>query len=409
MLNSAVVCGIILFRELFPNPEIGGEVEMSITMRNDSFSKGWNRYTIMHKNRRVASVREDGTVTIYSKTFMPYNLWLEENTDVETRVNNLNNFYYWCASRVLTLDRRYAKEILNAIGAKQATTDRDRAMIAISYHALCLTDVYWIKSDREKIRFEDVSLYKHSLSNSFADVSLLGRQITAQNAELLVNNDAAGDVATNGVAPKAWIRKKGEFYLMKNGEERDVEAELLASKIADCFKIDHVRYTADTFDKRKVSKSKLITSEDRSIVSMEFIDVYCANHDLDTEKFVLEKDKYAYYMMIIIDYLIGNSDRHWGNWGFYVDNSNNALLGLHPLMDFNKAFTDYSTLEGGICQPIKSHPTQKDAAAAAVKAVGLNQKSEVSRDWFANEKQYKMFTRRLDYLKSIEKNSPTKY
>ena len=46
-----------------------------------------------------------------------------------TRLNNLNNFYYWCSSRVLTLDRRFAKEILNSIGAKQAATDRDSAVI----------------------------------------------------------------------------------------------------------------------------------------------------------------------------------------------------------------------------------------------------------------------------------------
>ncbi len=374
---------------------------MSITVNSHAFSKGWTRYSVMHKNRRVASIREDGTVTVYSKTFMPYNLWLEEETDVETRVNNLNNFYYWCASRVLTLDRRFAKEILNAIGAKQATTDRDRAMIAISYHALCLTDVYWVKGDRENVKFEDVSLYSHSLSNSFADVSLLGRQITAQNAELLTDLDAAGDVATNGVAPKAWIRKGGKFYLMKNGDGRDVEAELLASRIADCFRVDHVKYSPDTFDDKRVSKSLLITSEERSIVPMEFIDVYCVNKNLDTEEFVLKKDKYAFCMMIILDYLIGNSDRHWGNWGFYVDNKNNALLGLYPLMDFNKAFTDYRTLDGGICQPVKSHPTQKDAAAAAVKAVGLNQIAEVPKEWFSSDEQYDMFSQRLDYLRSV--------
>lgn len=318
-------------------------------MNNNAFLKGWMRYTIMHKNRRVASIREDGTVTIYAKTFMPFNLWLETETDIYTYASNLNKFYYWCASRVFTPARKYAKEILNSIGVKQATTDRDRAMIAISYHALCLTDVYWVKKDREKIDFNNISLYRHSLSNAFADVSLLGKQITAQNAEMIADLDAAGDIATNGVSPKAWIRKNGEFYLLKNGEERDVEAGLLASKIIDCFKVEHVNYIADSFEGKKVSKSHLITSETKSIVSMEFIDVYCVNNNLDVEQFVLEKDKYTYYMVIIIDYLTGNSDRHWGNWGFYVDNDNNTLLSLYPLMDFNKAFTDYSTLKGGVC------------------------------------------------------------
>ena len=203
---------------------------MSIQVNNNVLSKGWKRFTIMHKDRKVASVREDGTCTIYSQRFMPYNLYLEtaEANDLDTRLNNRENFYHWCASRVLTLDRKYAKEILNSIGAKQAVTDKDRAKIAISYHGLSLTDVYWIKQDHEKVFFSDLSLFRHSLSGAFADVSLNGKSLTVQNTELLAPNDAAGDIGTQGVAPKAWIRKDDTFYLLKDGEERDVKAELLA-------------------------------------------------------------------------------------------------------------------------------------------------------------------------------------
>ena len=35
---------------------------------------------------------------------------------------------------------------------------------------------------------------------------------------------------------------------------------------------------------------------------------------------ILKLDAYNYYMMNIIDYLTGNTDRHWGNWGVLVDN-----------------------------------------------------------------------------------------
>ena len=377
---------------------------MSLVFNNNALNKGWKRYCIMHKNRRVASVREDGTCTVYFKSFLPFNLWLEEGNDMNVRLNNLNNFYYWCASRVLTLDRKYAKEIMNAIGAKQAATDRDRALIAISYHALSLTDVYWIATNNEKTKFEDISLYSHSLSNSFADVSLCGKQITAQNEELINNRDAAGDIATNGVAPKAWIRKNNKFYLMKDGEERDVEAELLASKIVECFDISHVKYSEDSFDGRKVSKSEIITSEKCSIVSMEYIDIYCANHDFDTDEFVLKKDEYNYYMMNIIDYLIGNSDRHWGNWGFWVDNQNNKLLGLHPLMDFNKAFTNYSSIDGGKCQTQRRKVSQEAAAIEAVEKIGLNQVAEVKKEWFSNASDYEMFEKRLDILRTADQD-----
>ena len=368
---------------------------MSIHINNNVLSKGWERFTIMHKDRKVAAIRENGTCTIYAPSFMPYNLYLETANDLDTRLNNLNNFYYWCSSRVLTLDRRFAKEILNNIGAKQAVTDRDRAGIAISYHGLSLTDVYWIKFNRENVSYADLSLFRHSLSGAFADVSLNGRSLTVQNAELLKPNDAAGDIGTQGVAPKAWIRENGTFYLLKNGDERDVKAELLASKIASCFRAESVTYEPSTFEGKPVSRSRIITSEDASLVSMEAVDVYCVNHGLDRDAFVLEKDAYAFHMMNLIDYLVGNTDRHWGNWGFLVSNNTNRLEKLYPLMDFNKSFLAYDTIDGARCQTSSRKLSQREAAIEAVRAVGLNQIAEIKPEWFEDAAQWQMFCKRL--------------
>ena len=368
---------------------------MSIHINNNVLSKGWERFTIMHKDRKVAAIRENGTCTIYAPSFMPYNLYLETANDLDTRLNNLNNFYYWCSSRVLTLDRRFAKEILNSIGAKQAVTDRDRAGIAISYHGLSLTDVYWIKFNRENVSYADLSLFRHSLSGAFADVSLNGRSLTVQNAELLKPNDAAGDIGTQGVAPKAWIRENGTFYLLKNGDERDVKAELLASKIACCFRAESVAYEPSTFEGKPVSRSRIITSEDASLVSMEAVDVYCVNHGLDRDAFVLEKDAYAFHMMNLMDYLVGNTDRHWGNWGFLVSNNTNRLEKLYPLMDFNKSFLAYDTIDGARCQTSSRKLSQREAAIEAVRAVGLNQIAEIKPEWFEDAAQWQMFCKRL--------------
>ena len=372
---------------------------MSIAVNHAVLAKGWERFTIMHKDRKVASIREDGTCTIYAPSFMPYNLYLETAKDLDTRLNNLNNFYYWCSSRVLTLDRKFAKEILNSIGAKQAVTDRDRAAIAISYHGLSLTDVYWIKFNRENVSFADLSLFRHSLSGAFADVSLNGRSLTVQNAELLKPNDAAGDIGTRGIAPKAWIRENGSFYLLKNGDERDVKAELLASKIARCFWAESVAYERSTFEGKPVSRSRIITSEDEGLVSMEAVDVYCANHELDRDAFVLKKDAYAYHMMNLIDYLVGNTDRHWGNWGFLVSNDTNRLKKLYPLMDFNKSFLAYDSIDGARCQTNSRKLSQREAALEAVRAVGLNQIAEVKEEWFDDPAIRDMFFQRLDAVK----------
>ena len=94
-----------------------------MTVVQRQISRTWQQYTIMHLDRRIASIRSNGTCTIYAASFMPYNLILEPPKDINARVNNLDHFYYWCTSRVLTPDRTYAKGILNSIGARQAATD----------------------------------------------------------------------------------------------------------------------------------------------------------------------------------------------------------------------------------------------------------------------------------------------
>ncbi|MBE6655701.1 MAG: hypothetical protein E7609_02380 [Ruminococcaceae bacterium] len=372
---------------------------MSIKKNRHTLNKGWKYFDVMHMDRRVARIYESGKCTVNFPSFMPYNLYFEKGEDTETCVNNLSNFYYWCASRVLTLDRKYAKEILNSIGAIQACTDRERAAIAISYRALSLIDVYWVRARGDEKTFKEISLYDHSLSTAFVDVSLKGKALTVANTELIKSQDQAGDIGTPGVAPKAWIRKGDTFYLLKDGDERDVSAELLASKIVSCFDVAHVCYEEAVFDDMRVSRCEIITSKARSIVPIEYFEIYCANRGKRVLDLVLKKDSYAYYMMNILDYLIGNTDRHWGNWGFVVDNATNKPLKLYPLMDFNKAFTSYETVEGARVQTTTARMSQRMAAIDAVKTVGLNQIKEIDPAWFDDPKIAEMFFARLALLK----------
>lgn len=161
-------------------------------------------YEIMHMDRLVAKISGTGLAQIFSEVFMPYDLYLEEADDIDTRINNLNNFYHWCASRVLSLDRKYAKEILNSIGAAQAVTDRDRAAIALSYRCVSLTDVFWVRSEGEEKSFSEINLYDNPLNEAIVEISLRGKQMTVTNEEL------APDLSTKGCFPKAWIRRKNQ-------------------------------------------------------------------------------------------------------------------------------------------------------------------------------------------------------
>ena len=75
-------------------------------------------YEIMHMERVVAKFSTNGKVKILDERFLPYDLYFEEEDedDIDILMNNVVNFQHWCASRVLSLNRKYAKELLNSIG-----------------------------------------------------------------------------------------------------------------------------------------------------------------------------------------------------------------------------------------------------------------------------------------------------
>lgn len=361
-------------------------------------------YEIMHGDRRVAKVDTQGHCRIYFKSFLPFNLYLEETEqDIDVLVSNVTNFQYWCAGRMLSLDRQYAKAILNSIGASQAFTDRERAAIALTYRCLSLTDIYWVRRQGEKITFAEVNLYENHLDNALVDVSLRGKQLTLQNEHL--EEESAKDLSTNGHYPKAWIRQGERFRLYKDGGAQVVQNEVLASKVCQCFACKQVKYDLGEYDGEPVSVSDIMTTKELSIVSREAFEIYAVNKEIDPMKYILKLDAYNYYMMNILDYLVGNVDRHWGNWGFLVENKKNKPLSLHPLMDFNLSFQAYDTIEGANCQTVLPlRMTQKEAAIAAVQKNGLHQIAEIQEAWFqGREAEYAMLLQRLELLKDVEK------
>ena len=363
------------------------------------FKNAGTVYQIMHMEKTVAEISDTGKARIISEQFMPYDLYLDEEEaesyDIDLRLNNLNNFYHWCASRVLSLDRKYAKEILNSIGAAQAVTDRDRADISLSYHCVSLTDVFWVRKKGEDATFRELNLYDNSLNKAVVEISLKGRQMTVTNREL------APDLSTKGCFPKAWIRDKEGFRLLKDGDGDAVRRELLASRICQCFDIPQVIYEEDCFEGEPVTRSGLITSKERSMVSKMAFDIYACNHGLDTLDVCRSIDPNTYYGMNILDYLTGNTDRHPENWGFFIDNSTNKYFSLYPVMDFNQCFLSYDDLDGANCQTVlPDRMTQREAAVEAVKKIGLRQIKEVDMSIFGSmEKEAEMFSKRLAELR----------
>lgn len=355
-------------------------------------------YEIMHLDKVVAVIDiKTGYNRIDKPMFIPHSLYFEDVVDVETAINNINNFYHWCATRLLSLDRKYAKEILNSIGAKQSLTDKDRAEIALTYRCLSLRDVYWVRKKGDNSSFRNINLYNHSLNDALIDIALRGRNLTVNNSSLI-----ASDLSTNGLFPKAWVREENGFVLLKDGGTEIVHREHLASEIAKCFTNESVDYRLRKYKEEWVTESKIFTSLNQSILPMEDFDIYCANQEMDLYIYVKELDSDNYYRMNLIDYLIGNTDRHMGNWGLLIENSTNQPIKLHPLMDFNHSFEGYDNLDGGRCLTEKPVLSQRQAAIEAVERLGnlsmLRKLPYYLFDEYGYEKEKKMFLKRMEIL-----------
>ena len=322
---------------------------------------------LMHLEMKVATICGDGSCAVHCPSFMPYNLRLEnaDGSDCGLRAKNLDQFYHWCAARPLTLERNDAKDFFIRHGFQEDKTDRERAEIALRCHGLCLTDAFWIREIEENIRFDQINLFDSPLSDEYVDVVLRDRRMIAKNLGLMDEASALAETNT----PNVWARREDGYWLLKAGAPDEVAAEWTASQIARCFDVDQVLYEPMTYQGRRVSRSKLVTSKEWSIVFAGDMGEYLRNAGKSLWELVYSQDEYGFHMMNIIDYLIGNTDRHRGNWGFWVNNADNKLGTLHPLMDFNQAFHSYDTLDGAKCLTTETPMFQKEAALVGFKVL----------------------------------------
>ncbi len=279
-------------------------------------------YTLMLKDNKVCEINTGtGMVTMFAENLLPLDLYLEWDASQDA-FNNLTVFQWWCANRILSLDREYAKEILNSCGLKQAATDRDKAAIALKYRCLSLRDFYWVRKEEESCKWRDVSLFSNSLSNAVVDLALKGKNLTITNSQLVDS-----DLATDGVFPKAWLRDKGLFWLLKGDRNDSVNKEVFASQYLRKLGFDVLEYTKHEYKGDSVSVSKCFTSEEVGYVTAGNL---AQNYDLDLRF-------RQYDMMLLCDFLVGNSDRHQDNWG-YLFNDRREIIGFAPIFDFNHAF-----------------------------------------------------------------------
>lgn len=264
-------------------------------------------------------------------------------------------FYEFLCSRRAPSNRMFIEGLLNKVGK---SIDQYLSVTL----GLSLTDTFWFKQSDNPVTWLEVSLYYNEFSKiishyAFTGMGLYDMQVRTPSPEF----------STDGALPKCWI-KTDDIYLVKGGTEgyanagREPYMEYLAFKVAEAMELNAVAYDVMRFKGRVVSKCKLFTSEELGYTSLARAMIRgISPMSTDwTVKGVFDLYKRLGFLtdlceMIVFDGIICNTDRHFGNFGFLVDNDTLDIVRPAPIFDNGMSFgKNYiSRVDGGLDGYIK--------------------------------------------------------
>ena len=123
-------------------------------------------------------------------------------------------------------------------------------------------------------------------------------------------------------------------------------SEYYAAQIAQLLGINAIPYGLSKWKNTLCSTCALFTSKDLSyvpigrIVRSGGIKAVHEYYQQLGDKFIKELDD-----MIVFDAVILNTDRHYGNFGFLVDNKTNQIIALAPLFDHGNSLLNFASGE----------------------------------------------------------------
>lgn len=338
---------------------------------------------LMSKNIPVLEI-QGYHVDVLNNRLLPH--YLKRIDTISDRLKRYDLFREFLAGRTITLNRSNSKWILNHLRLSQSMTLENRFRIALFCRAVSLEDSFWVKRDgEESLCWEDVNLRHNPLHESLSLLALHSIPIT------LVERNGTPELTTGGSYAKGWRREGDRIYLYKrNGSlGNEVLSEIEVSNILDKCNVRHVKYELVMDYGEVCSKCELMTTDKLSRISFsDLVDSYSDALDI-----ALKLDSETIYKMCIIDYLVSNCDRHFGNWGFYYDSDTLELLECHPLFDHNLAFA----LNGEESEVFEGM-TLKEVAIKGLKEIDFHFTAIVTRSDFYVQQHYELFKERMHEL-----------
>lgn len=206
-------------------------------------------------------------------------------------------------------------------------------------HALSLNDSLWVRPADSDLTWDKVNLYK----NDFTDV--VSKTAFEKGLHGLKLSTTSPEFTSEGSFEKCWIREEDSIYLYKKSSSGFANAgleaysEFYATQYSSALCDDFVSYDLVKFKGSLVSRCRMFTSEEEGFVPIyKYLDQNDRYSFPDLVKF-LEPYGFAddFRNMIVLDAVIMNPDRHFGNFGFMVNNETYEVLRFAPVFDHNMA------------------------------------------------------------------------
>lgn len=302
---------------------------------------------LFHKNEKVLSVDYEPKTAKFGKVLR---LFSEERVPVGIRgipgLDLSSALQFWWNSRLIPKNRSGFKNIPPEISA-----------LASESFGFNLSDQYWIKPEGANVTWEKGNFYTNSFNEEIGK-HLVG--VKSGPFERMSSNSP--DWFSNGEQDKRWVTVRGVKKLLKYGRPPYHEQpfnEALASEICRRLGFAHVGYSAVI----KGSSAPEVYSSCPCFVdeNTEFVPAGLVQYAAKTQKGVsvykhllecckalgmggMEAVEKSIAETALLDYIMANVDRHFGNFGFIRDANTLQWKGAAPIFDTGNAmFYEYPT------------------------------------------------------------------
>ncbi len=246
----------------------------------------------------------------------------------------------WLKHRTIPKNRAYVHNFLSKCGLN---LNRPMNIIKVS-KGLSLNDCYWVVEEGFDGTFEKYNLYDNRFSQILALIAFTG-----YGSSIRTSLASCPEFTTNGMLPKCWRRENGVIKLYKGGTSgasntgNEPYSEFYSAQVAEVLGVNAISYGLSKWKGELCSTCDLFTSKDYSFLPIGRI-VTSGGMDAVRSYYETLGGEYikAFNDMLVLDAVICNTDRHFGNFGFLVDNKTNKIVAPAPLFDHGNALFNYA-------------------------------------------------------------------